>query len=93
MRSIFSGGNEIGLGGSGIVEGGFERSVSLAKWERQIGEVGGEIGFADVRGDLEPASTCGVELHLSLVGAWGGAEVRWVLCEECVEKCVSSHQI
>ena len=46
-----------------------------------------------MRGDLEPASTCGVELHLSLVGAWGGAEVRWVLCEECVEKCVSSHQI
>ena len=29
-------------------------------------------------GDLEPASACGVELRLSLVGAWGGAEGRWV---------------
>ena len=29
-------------------------------------------------GDLEPASACGVELRLSLVGAWGGAERRWV---------------
>ena len=24
--------------------------------------------------DLEPASACGVELYLPLVGAWGGAE-------------------
>ena len=29
-------------------------------------------------GDLESASACGVELHLSLVGTWGGAEGRWV---------------
>ena len=43
------------------------------------------MGFVDVRGDLEPASTCGVELHLSLVGAWGGAEVRWLSdCARCV---------
>ena len=26
-----------------------------------------------MRGDLEPAFVCGVELHLSLVGAWAGA--------------------
>ena len=30
-------------------------------------------------GDLGPTSACGVELRLSLVGAWGGAEGRWVL--------------
>ena len=29
-------------------------------------------------GELRPASACGVELHLSLIGAWGGAEGRWV---------------
>ena len=29
-------------------------------------------------GDLRLVSTCGVELRLSLVGAWGGAEGRWV---------------
>ena len=29
-------------------------------------------------GDLGPVSACGVELHLSLVGVWGGAEGRWV---------------
>ena len=29
-------------------------------------------------GDLGLASTCGMELHLSLVGAWGGAKGRWV---------------
>ena len=31
------------------------------------------MGFVSMRGDLEPASACGVELHLSLVGAWAGA--------------------
>ena len=40
------------------------------------------IGYDDAArrsvGDLGPASACGVELHLSLVGAWGGAEGRWV---------------
>ena len=49
------------MGGSSIVEGGFDRSVSLAAWERQIRNVGGEMGFGP--------------------------------CEECVEKCMSSHQI
>ena len=29
-------------------------------------------------GDLRPTSACGVELRLSFVGAWGGAEGRWV---------------
>ena len=29
-------------------EGGFERCVLLAAWERQIGDVGGEMGFAGV---------------------------------------------
>ena len=29
-------------------------------------------------GDLGSASACGVELCLSLVGVWGGAEGRWV---------------
>ena len=29
-------------------------------------------------GDLRPTSACGVELRLSLVGAWGGVEGRWV---------------
>ena len=35
--------------GLGIVEGGFERSVSPAVWERRIGDVVGEMGFADMR--------------------------------------------
>ena len=104
---------EMGLKGcgSGIVEGGFERSVSLMTWERQIEDVGGEMGFLGMResfalvdwvhaklkvgkgkvewirydgvarrsvGDLEPTFACGVELCLSLVGAWGGVEGRWV---------------
>ena len=38
------------LGGSSIVEGRFERSVSLATWEQRIGNVGGEMGFASVGG-------------------------------------------
>ena len=29
-------------------------------------------------GDLGPTSVCWVELRLSLIGAWGGAEGRWV---------------
>ena len=36
------------MGGSGIVEGGFERSVSPVAWERRIRDVGGEIGFPGV---------------------------------------------
>ena len=37
------------------------------------------MGFVSVRGDLEPASVCGVELHLFLVGVWGGvaSHSRW----------------
>ena len=31
------------------------------------------MGFASVRGDLEPVFVCGMELHLSLIGAWAGA--------------------
>ena len=104
---------EMGLKGCGssIVEGGFERSVSPATWERRIRDVGGEMGFAGMKksfalvdrvhtelkvgggevewieyggtarrsvGDLGPASVCWVELRLSLIGAWGGAEGRWV---------------
>ena len=65
MRSV--------LGGSGIVEGGFERSVSPATWEQRIRNVGGEMGFTSVGGgDLGLTIACGVELRLSLVGVWGG---------------------
>ena len=41
MRSV--------LGGSGIIEGGLERSVLPATWERRIRDVGGEMGFVSVR--------------------------------------------
>ena len=37
------------MGGSGIVEGGYKRSVLLVVWERRIGDVGGEMGFAGMR--------------------------------------------
>ena len=37
----------------------------------------GDAACWNVR-DLGPASACRVELHLSLVGAWGGAKGRWV---------------
>ena len=42
---------EMGLKGcgSGIVEGGFKRSVSSAMWEQWIVDVGGEMGFTCVR--------------------------------------------
>ena len=40
------------------------------------------IGYGGVArqsvGDLKLASACGVELHLSLIGVWGGADGRWV---------------
>ena len=46
---------------------------------------GGEvewIGYGDAArwsvGDIRPAFACGVELRLSLVGVWCGAEGRWV---------------
>ena len=45
---------EMGLKGcgSGIVDGGFERSVSLRTWGRRIGYVGGETGLASMRGSF-----------------------------------------
>ena len=74
MRSVLGGSRtRLVLGGSGIVKSGFERSVSPVMWELLIGDVGGEMGFAGVRGNLRLASACGVELRLSLVGAWGRA--------------------
>ena len=74
MRSVLGGlRTRLVLGGSGIVESGFERSVSPAMWELRIGDVGGEMGFAGVRGDLGLAFACGVELRISLVGTWGRA--------------------
>ena len=83
-RSVLSGSRTRSvLGGSGIVEGGFERSVSPATWERRIGDVGGEMGFAGVRGTSDR--------RLRVEWSWG--EMGFGPCEECVEKCVSSHQI
>ena len=62
MRSI--------LGGSGIVEGEFERSVSSAAWERQIGDVGGEMGFASVRESFALVDQVHAKLEV------GGSEVE-----------------
>ena len=63
---------EMGLKGcgSGIVEGGFERSVSLAAWERRIRNVGGEMGFADVRESFALVDQVHAELEV------GGGEVE-----------------
>ena len=58
------------MGGSSIVEGGFERSVSLAAWERRIRNVGGEMGFADVRESFALVDQVHVELEV------GGGEVE-----------------
>ena len=55
------------LGGSGIVEGGFERSVSLATWERQIGDVGGEMGFIGVRESFALVDRVHAELEVGEV--------------------------
>ena len=68
-RSVLSGlRTRLVLGGLGIVGRGFKRSVSLATWERRIGDVGGEMGFTGVRGDLELAFACGWSyVSLSLV--------------------------
>ena len=62
MRSV--------LGGSSIVEGGFEKSVSLAAWERQIRNVGGEVGFANVRESFALVDQVHAELEV------GGGEVE-----------------
>ena len=56
--------------GSGIVEGGFERSVSLVTWERWIGDVGGEMGFVGVRVDFALVDQVHAELKV------GGVEVE-----------------
>ena len=58
------------MGGSSIVEGGFDRSVSLAAWERQIRNVGGEMGFADVRESFALVDQVHAELEV------GGGEVE-----------------
>ena len=58
------------MGGSSIVEGGFEKSVSLAAWERQIRNVGGEVGFANVRESFALVDQVHAELEV------GGGEVE-----------------
>ena len=62
---------EIGLKGCGlgIVDGGFEKSVLLAMWERWIGDVGGEMGFAGVRESFAFVDWVHAELKV------GGGEV------------------
>ena len=62
MRSI--------LGGSGIVEGGFKRSVSPMMWERRIGDVGGEMGFTRVRESFALVDQVHAKLKM------GGGEVE-----------------
>ena len=78
------------LGGSSIVEGGFERSVSPAMWEQRIGNVGGEMGFASVGGGtsdrrLRVGWSCvslslvrGVELWALTVGGSATLVGLWV---------------
>ena len=56
--------------GSGIVEGGFKRSVSPATWERRIRDVGGEMGFAGVRVGFALVDRVHAELEV------GGGEVE-----------------
>ena len=55
------------LGGLGIVEGRFERSVSLAAWEQQIGDVGGEMGFTSVRESFALVDRVHAELEVGEV--------------------------
>ena len=65
---------------------GVRESFSLVDWAHAKLKVGGGevewIRYGDAArrsvGDLGPVSACGVELHLSLVDVWGGAEGRWV---------------
>ena len=65
---------EMGLKGcgSGIVDGGFERSVSLVMWERWIGDVGGEMGFTDVGESFALVDRVHAKLKV------GGGEVEWI---------------
>ena len=58
------------LGGSGIIEGGFERSVSPMTWERRIGDVGGEMGFTGVRESFALVDQVHAKLEM------GGGEVE-----------------
>ena len=58
------------MGGSGIVEGGFERSVSSAVWEQRIGDVGVEMGFVGVRESFALVDQVHAELEM------GGGEVE-----------------
>ena len=58
------------MGGSGIVKSGFEKSVSLATWERWIGDIGGEMGFAGVRESFSLVDRVHAELEV------GGGEVE-----------------
>ena len=64
---------EMGLKGcgSGIVEGGFARSVSSTAWERQIRDVRGQMGFADVRVGFALVDRVHAELEV------GGGKVEW----------------
>ena len=63
---------------------GVRESFALVDWVHAKLKVGGgevewiKYGSTARVGNLEPVSACGVELRLSLVGAWGGAEGRWV---------------
>ena len=57
--------------GSGIVEGGFERSVSPMVWERQIGDVRSEMGFVGVRVGFALVDRVHAKLEV------GGGEVEW----------------
>ena len=58
------------MGGSGIVDGGFERSVLPTAWDRRIRDVGGEMGFAGVRKSFALVDRVHVELEV------GGGEVE-----------------
>ena len=43
---------------------GFERNVSPTAWERRIGDVGGEMGFVDVRESFALVDWVHVELKM-----------------------------
>ena len=64
MRSV--------LGGLGIIEGGFERSVLPMAWEQQIGDVRGEMGFVGVRVGFALVDRVHAKLEV------GGGEVDWI---------------
>ena len=70
------------MGGLGIVEGGFERSVSPAAWEQWIRDVGGEMGFASVSESFALVDWVHVELEV------GGGEVEWIGYDDAVRQSV-----